>query len=108
MNIATQLDYVMRSIWDADGDDRNPKTIIALASYVKTHSRRNHENVWEVIDILFGQNIRMISMRPVGENGSEGPTANGFDALFDVQFDDDSQILIITQNGIGNALEFIS
>lgn len=111
MNIANQLAHIMNSIWD--NSEESEPSIKALASYVKTHGRRNAENVFEVIDILWPRNVRMMKVREVGDGSgmdskSAGPTENGFDWLVDCQFDDDSQILIICQNGIGHGLEFIS
>jgi hypothetical protein len=103
MNLATQLDLVMRIIW-GDEEEHSPATV-ALASYVKNHARRNPENVFEVIDILYPKQVRAMTQRD--ENGHHNPlTGNEF--CVDVQFDDDSQILVVCRNGIGHGLEFIS
>jgi hypothetical protein len=102
MNIATQLEHVMSYIWGDTRDDY-PATIKACASYVKTHGRRNHENVWDVIDILFRDNVRTIKQRPFGEY-NPGDASN---YPIDVQFDDESQIIVICAYGIGNAVELV-
>ena len=104
MNIATQLEKIMVAIWDESHDDRLPKTIVALASYVKTHNRVNHDNVWEVMNILFKENVRTIQQRKHDEH-NPGDASH---YIVDVQFDDESQCLIICAYGIGHGIEFVS
>lgn len=100
MNIAMQLQHVMGIIWN-DGDDSAP-SIVALASYVKTHNRRNPENVFEVIDILWPNDVKTLVQR-IGE---EANRADHY--IVDVKFTDESQCLIECQNGVGHSVEFIS
>lgn len=75
----------------------------ACASFVKTHGRRNHENVWDVIDILFRGNVRTIKQRPF----DEANPGDASDYIVDVQFDDESQIIVVCAYGIGNAIELV-
>lgn len=97
MDIASTLNHVMTIIWGDEVEDC-PIVAKALASYVKTHGRRNHENVFDVIDILWGDKA-ILGIRTL----TNGPR----EYLVDVQFDDDSQILVYCRNGIGNGLELI-
>ncbi len=99
MKISEQLDAVMAAMWE-NGKATEPTTK-ALVSYVKNHGNRNPENVFEVIDVLWSNNVRAITQRP---NTKDGPR----EYEVDVQFDDDSQVLLTCRNGIGNAIEVIS
>lgn len=102
-NIATQLDHVMSAIWDGGRTLEPQPTIKALVSYVRSHANnRNVENVFEVIDILWGENIRALKQR------NDMESHGGADYCVDVQFDDDSQILVECRNGIGHGLQLIS
>lgn len=98
MNIAIQLHYVMEYIWGDDEPEHSAVTK-ALASHIRTHGRRNHENVFDVIDILFPDQIETIVQR-VNEDKSP------IDYVIDVQFKDKSQCLVICRNGIGIGLEY--
>ncbi len=100
MSISNQLNDVMGAIWEND-KNADPATK-ALASYVRNHARCNHENVFEVINILWPSRIRAIKQR------NEMESHGNADYNVDIQFDDDSQVLVITSNGIGNAVEVIS
>ncbi len=103
-NIADQLTSIMQVIWDDTDKENYSVTIRALASYARSHARRNHENVFDVIDILFRDNTRTIKQRAFDE-ANPGDVSH---YLVDVQFDDESQCLVICSHGIGNGIEFIS
>lgn len=97
MDIASTLNHVMTIIWGDEIEDC-PIVVKALVSYVKTHGRRNHENVFDVIDILFHDNVRAIAQRPDAQDGPR-------EYLIEVQFDDDSQCLVVCAFGIGKGIE---
>lgn len=97
-NIATQLDLIMSKIWDSK--ESETPTTTALVSYVKSHAnRRNVENVFEVIDILWSDNVRTIKQRDGNDEAGN--------YVVDVQFDDDSQTLVNCRCGIGHGLQLV-
>ena len=100
MNIATQLNAVMDILWDVGQNPDDPVVIKALASYVKTHGRRNHENVFDVIDILWPNEVFAMMQREKYEHSEQ-------DYIVDVQFSDTSQVLLICRNGIADGLGLI-
>lgn len=97
---AALFNQVMDIIWET-GAPEPGKIAKALASYVKNH-RVNHENAFEVLNILFDG----CSITPRKDDA--GVTCDDeSDVWYDVLFADRSQVLLMSRRGIGSAIEMI-
>lgn len=95
--IAKTLADVMGFIWD--NDQPTPKPIVAMASYVKNHSRHNAENVFDVISILFSESL--VHVTPL--EGQQRSSHRNF--MVEVKFQDESRCLVELTDGIGSSCE---
>lgn len=103
MKTSNLFDGVMSLIWDEGGAKETASTEArAVASYVKNH-RVNSENACEVLEIMWPQAI--MKPRPNGEGVTCDDPA---DVWFDIQFEDGSQVLMMTRRGIGTSLGVVS
>jgi hypothetical protein len=94
--IAQTLSNVMGVLWGNKAED---PIYVALASYVKTHNKHNAENVFDVIGILFSQNV--VHIEPLYD--AVRSSARNF--LVEVKFADASRALVELVDGIGSSCE---
>jgi len=101
MEQATLLSAVMDVLW-GDENDSAPKEALAIASYVKSHGRANHDNVFDVLDIVWPDSTITARLPTSGEVRNDKS-----EVWFDVLFVDESRCLVVANRGIGSAIEVV-
>ena len=98
MRTSELFNGVMAVLWGNDPAS-HPKEAVAIASYIKTH-RVNAENACEVLKIMWPEATFLVRELSSDQKPDE--------VLFDVQFEDESQVLLICNHGIGDSMEVVS